>query len=91
MADSVPLVAPIAYTAWGVLCWFAGFRTLICEPHEGVRRMAEVRARSRLLHPLRAGNGEKEFAQQWRLRWIGYLAMAGYVIGTIALWIAALT
>jgi hypothetical protein len=45
------------FTAWGILCWFAGFRQFVRNPRPGVQRIAEVRAASRLLHVARQSDG----------------------------------
>jgi hypothetical protein len=90
VACSTPLSVPITFTAWAVLCWFAGFRTLLRDPATGIRQIAEARSRSRLLHPFGGGDVDKEFKRQWRLRWLIWPVVIGYLLGTLAAWIAAI-
>lgn len=90
LASSTPLTVPIFFTAWGLFCWFAGFRRLLRDPRTGIREIAEARARSRLLHPFGGGDVEMEFRQQWRMRWVLWVAVVGYALGTVGAWIAAL-
>jgi hypothetical protein len=79
----VPVYVPLVGVAWGVLCWFAGVRRWVRDPRGETRRNAEIRARSRLLHPFRAGDIEREFAMEWRLRWLWPVAIVGYVLGVL--------
>ena len=90
LASSTPLTVPIFFTAWGLLCWFAGFRRLLRDPRAWTREIAEARARSRILHPFGGGDVETEFRQEWRMRWLIWVAVVGYALGTIWAWIAAL-
>ena len=43
------------------MCWFAAVRRLVRDPRAEVRRIAESRARSRLLHPFGGGDVDREF------------------------------
>lgn len=82
---------PAGLTTFGLvaggLFWLLGAGQLLRDPRAFIRRVAEQRARSRLLHPFGGGDVEREFRQQWRWRW-GWAAMAtGWLVGSGALWI----
>jgi hypothetical protein len=54
-----------------------------------IRRIAEMRARSRRLHPFGGGDVEREFAMQWRSRWLWPVASVGYVVGVLWMFVLA--
>jgi hypothetical protein len=78
---------PVLFTVWGGLCWFVGVRKLFRDPRRAIREIAEARARSRLLHPFGKGDVETEFRQQWRMRWVGYVAIVGYTACVCGAWL----
>jgi hypothetical protein len=88
LACSTPIAVPVVFTAWGVLCWFVGFRKLLRDPRAAIQEIAEARARSRLLHPFGGGDVETEFKWQWRMRWLIWPIVLGYAGGTVIAWIA---
>ena len=68
-----PLLVPALRPRSGVkadVCSFAGFGRMVKDPRAEVRKIAEVRARRRLLHPFGGGDAETEYRQQWRRRWV---------------------
>src|SRR5437899_1358532 len=89
-ATTTPVLVPIVGTAWGVLCWFAGFRKYVRDPRRAIRDIAEARAKSGLLHPFGGGDVDEEFRQQWRMRWIGWTAIGGYALGVLAAWVSVI-
>jgi hypothetical protein len=72
------------------VCWFAGFKRLLRNPRAEIQGIAEARAKSRILHPFGGGDVEVEFRRQWRLRWVIWVVVPGYVIGVAWAWFAAL-
>ena len=86
-SPTIPVLVPIALTAWGIVCWFAGFRKYVHDPRAAIQEIAEARAKSRLLHPFGGGDVEAEFRQQWRMRWIGRAAIGGYALGVLYAWV----
>jgi hypothetical protein len=88
-SQSVPIFVSFLGVAWGVLCWFAGVRRLVQDPQGEIRRNAEMRGRSRLLHPFGGGDVERAFTWQWRFRWLWPVATVGYVFGVLWMFVLA--
>jgi hypothetical protein len=85
--QGTPIAVPVLLTTWGLLCWFVGVRQFVRDPRAMLRKIAEQRSRSRLLHPFGGGDVEQEFQRQWRLRWIVPVVIVGYVLGTAWAWV----
>ena len=81
------LRVPLLFTAWGALCWFAGFRLLFSDPETFIRKIAETRSKSRLLHPRGGGDPQQEFDRQWKLRPFAYIAVVGYATVVAGAWV----
>jgi hypothetical protein len=88
--QDVPLYFPIVFAGWGVVWWCMGLRRMVRDPHVELRRSADVRARSRLLHPFDGGDVEREFRQLWRMRWLWWPAAIGYAVGVLGLFVTAI-
>lgn len=89
-SQDVSLYVPIVFAGWGVVWWFMGLRRMVRDPRAELRRYAEVRARSRLLHPFGGGDVEREFRQLWRGRWLLWAAVIGYVVGVLGVFVTAI-
>jgi hypothetical protein len=88
--EATPLGVPVAFTAWGVMLWFTEGRTMWRNPTDEIRKMAEIRAKSRIVHPRGRGDADQEFDRLWSSRWIAPVVAIGYSAGVIGLWITAL-
>jgi hypothetical protein len=88
-SQSVPVYVPFLLAAWGVLCWFAGLRRIVRDPRGDIRRIAEVRARSRILHPFGGGDVEREVRAQWRMSWLMPVVILGYILAVIWMFVLA--
>jgi hypothetical protein len=86
-STTTPVYVPLVLTAWGLLCWFGGFRKFVRDPRAAIQDIAETRAKSRLLHPFGGGDVVQEFRRQWRLRWVGWIAILGYAVGVLVTWL----
>jgi hypothetical protein len=88
-SQSVPVYVPFLFAGWGVLCWFAGARRMARDQRGEMRRLAEIRARSRLLYPFGGGDVEREFAMQWRFRWLWPVTAVGYEFAVLGMFVLA--
>jgi hypothetical protein len=89
-SQDVPLYVPLVFGVPIIGLFFGKGRDVWRDPDAYDRRVAEARARSRVLHPFGGGDVEREFEGQRRFRWITRLALIGYVVGTLTLLIAAI-
>jgi hypothetical protein len=68
---TVPLYVPLVFAAWGLFIWLIADRQMVRDPRGEFRKMAEKRARSRVVRLLGgSGDPEVEFQQLWRTRWL---------------------
>jgi hypothetical protein len=89
-AESVPLYVPVLLGAWGVLCWFVWGRRMLRDPRAEIKRWADFRARSRVLHALGGGDAETEFKRLWRMRWVALVGAVLWVFAVLWTFVLAL-
>jgi hypothetical protein len=86
-----PLIVPIIFTAWAVILWFVAGRKMVRDPHGEFRKMAQKRARSRIVRTLGgSGNVDTEFESLWRARWLFPAVSVLYVLMLVFFWVRAL-